>query len=1215
MTSTNSRLKLLQASARQATKNRDWEKAIAIWNQLTADFPSHFPAYVGKANALIAQNELDRAEAIFKQSKNKFPHHIQSFDGLVKVAFRQKNWNKALQQCDTLVKHFPQSEHGYRWQGKIFIELQEFEKAADAFSKLLETHPNNPTGLRGLANINVRQQHWQEVLEVSQVIVEAFPHDLKGQEWQATANFKLGWNERAEAIFHQIIEHHPDEVEGYRGLTRLAVETQQWSLVVDRCRSLVKQFPHYLQGYLWQGTAFLELGRFEQSTTLYETLTQQYEDHPHGYQGLAQVAMRCGKWQEALQYWNTLIKRFPTHVAGYLGKCNALENLGQLTAIDQVCEQAIKQCPEAAVLYQRMGDAHRRTLDTASAEKAYRRGLAMQPGHYVLHLRLADLLLVSGHHAECIALLNIAIKLNSAEPRGYQALATALFEKGEIKASLGALTQGIKANPRNPAAYTNLAHFHWLWENETKLAWKNLDKAIELAPFYMPAYIQKAEMLAQLGRVKSARLMFEQLIEQFQHKPNGYIGLAQLEASNGNYRQAIDLYKIVLDRFPQQKLSVAQALTQVLMQIGALSEAEKIYQQLKREYANRHEGSFGLGLIAERRLQWNTALEIWATINRKFPNVVAAYNRRANLLIQLGDLKKAQDILTQLCQRHAVAHLWQARAKFRNSQYDEALKHLQDASEKGFFVAANRQILLLALRIGKAQEIDRVSQFFWNRKLTLCSSQVFEALCHAQCQLNRGTLQEAWQVYLAIFSTEYGRNRRLVTSPLPTDPIVFVIFLLSLAKAAVKQSDVKLFNATVTHVQENQLAFECQPDLLSYLYLIKGTFLDAQHSQATDGRTETVVIERSNSKRTPVELSDILQYSLALNPNNRTTMTLIQQRLQQQWKKPLLGSVVASDTTSQAVESAIMLISCQKNIERIHALRCHLYSKMDMAYYFVVGDSQMNEEWRLEDDILYVKAADNYESLSRKVLKAYEFFYCCSQFKGVWKLDDDCWINSIEQFQVLTRWVENKSFQHYLGRVNGIVLGRSWHFTKCASSETNTRPYSLAVNAQYCAGGSGYYLSRDALKILFEHTYKYPDSLFGELYEDVMVGKILSTYEIKPYPLNLVSLNLIKTEYDPRWQSATVESLYEDAEQLLKDHDLERAVGCYHKILMIEADQPVTTYLRLLAWLKEIDQQEALALAHIVHKKFPDFLESVDELWKGAQLDDNRPYALKNSAQ
>ncbi|HEX7905860.1 MAG TPA: glycosyltransferase [Chitinophagaceae bacterium] len=187
------------------------------------------------------------------------------------------------------------------------------------------------------------------------------------------------------------------------------------------------------------------------------------------------------------------------------------------------------------------------------------------------------------------------------------------------------------------------------------------------------------------------------------------------------------------------------------------------------------------------------------------------------------------------------------------------------------------------------------------------------------------------------------------------------------------------------------------------------------------------------------------------------------------------------------------IITCKKNIEKANRIRDTWAKELlgqGIKYYFIIGDPSFSHTYE-QGDTLYVNCADSYENLSQKVALFYEYVYVNTSFDYVFKIDDDCYIN-IENIYSTYFWKYN-----YCGRIVATQeddLNRTWHFGKCENAFLNITPYNGEYIGPWCGGGFGYFLSRNALAVL----YQKKEQICNELYEDKAIGDALRQMDILP---------------------------------------------------------------------------------------------------------------------
>ena len=92
-------------------------------------------------------------------------------------------------------------------------------------------------------------------------------------------------------------------------------------------------------------------------------------------------------------------------------------------------------------------------------------------------------------------------------------------------------------------------------------------------------------------------------------------------------------------------------------------------------------------------------------------------------------------------------------------------------------------------------------------------------------------------------------------------------------------------------------------------------------------------------------------------------------------------------------EFIMLIMNCKKYMKKA-LFQKHTWLKTIptyLKYYHVIGDESLETAYKFdnENNILWVKVADDYNSLPKKVISDYEAVYDNFNFKYLFKTDDD----------------------------------------------------------------------------------------------------------------------------------------------------------------------------------------------------------------------------------
>ena len=168
-----------------------------------------------------------------------------------------------------------------------------------------------------------------------------------------------------------------------------------------------------------------------------------------------------------------------------------------------------------------------------------------------------------------------------------------------------------------------------------------------------------------------------------------------------------------------------------------------------------------------------------------------------------------------------------------------------------------------------------------------------------------------------------------------------------------------------------------------------------------------------------------------------------------------------------------------------------------LIYYHVIGDETLDTDFKFDNEsrILWLKVADDYNSLPKKVMAAYKAISDTFQFKYILKTDDDQILVNDKFFDTINKILTTtKPLIHYGGYIVDVPKPYLSQYYKI-HSELPT--YLPILQTKYCSGRF-YFLSKNAIANLISKR----ESIEKEYLEDYAVGFNLDPF----YKNNMLSL-------------------------------------------------------------------------------------------------------------
>jgi len=181
----------------------------------------------------------------------------------------------------------------------------------------------------------------------------------------------------------------------------------------------------------------------------------------------------------------------------------------------------------------------------------------------------------------------------------------------------------------------------------------------------------------------------------------------------------------------------------------------------------------------------------------------------------------------------------------------------------------------------------------------------------------------------------------------------------------------------------------------------------------------------------------------------------------------------------------LLIMNCKKYADKAAYQKQTWLSEVPgfLRFYHVIGDESLDGAFTFDDTdhVLWVKVADDYNSLPKKVIRAYQAVYDTFSFKYVFKTDDDQTLTNPRFFETLVNIVSNKLPKtHYGGHRVNIQQPYLSEYHRIHPELPKHLPL---LPTQYCSGRF-YFLSRSAISNLLGKREK----IDNEYLEDYAIG-------------------------------------------------------------------------------------------------------------------------------
>ena len=269
------------------------------------------------------------------------------------------------------------------------------------------------------------------------------------------------------------------------------------------------------------------------------------------------------------------------------------------TAIAEIREQFLD-----AYSFLRAGLANQNTGDHKGAERAFRRGLELEPENAELRNALGWSLFQDGRPAEAIVEYRRALAANPRSVKTHNNLALALVELGRLAEAADHFRKSLELEPK-AEIFSDLG-FVMARLGESAQATALYRKALELDPSCASAHLNLAVVAVQAGDFAAAEAHYRQALPG-RPQAETYNGLGFVLMRQGRFAEARAEFQRAIERDPTFAPSYTN-LAEAWLREGKLEEAEAWYRRslAVKPSAAAHNG---LGTVLRERGRSTEAAE------------------------------------------------------------------------------------------------------------------------------------------------------------------------------------------------------------------------------------------------------------------------------------------------------------------------------------------------------------------------------------------------------------------------------------------------------------------------------------------------------------------------------------------------------------------------------------------------------------------------------
>jgi tetratricopeptide (TPR) repeat protein len=303
----------------------------------------------------------------------------------------------------------------------------------------------------------------------------------------------------------------------------------------------------------------------------------------------------------SIQYFNQVIRSKPWMAEPYFYRAVAKLSLDDFQGAEEDCSLCLVRNPFYTLAYYARGIARQSMEMYEDAIKDYKRGLELRPNDRPMMANMAIAHLQNKNYDEAE---NAFGELISAYP----------------KLSMGYLTRGAM----------------YLEKGDTVLALADLDKAIDIDPYYAPCYGNRAILLYQTGHIKDALADLNEAIRLNTRESGYYINRGLVRYEMNDLRGAMADYDQVI-AMDSRNLIARFNRGLLRFQVGDNNRAIEDFDVIIEQEPDNYMAYYNRALLSMEVGEFANAVHNLNVVLEQYPNFIPGYFSRSEAKRKLND--------------------------------------------------------------------------------------------------------------------------------------------------------------------------------------------------------------------------------------------------------------------------------------------------------------------------------------------------------------------------------------------------------------------------------------------------------------------------------------------------------------------------------------------------------------------------------------------------
>lgn len=563
--------------------------------------------------------------------------------------------------------------------GEAFLVEGKLKEARDAFSVALSKDRSSVPAQLGMAKMFAIDQRFEEASKIADEILAQDPNSADAVLIKADLLHDTGNVEASKGMYRKAIELRPLSGKAYFNLVPVLLrerDIEGASKLVAQLKKLSPRTP--TAQYLDAVVAFAQNDKLRAREALRDVLKGSPEYGPALLLAGA-TEHDLGSYLQAEEYLRKVVKNAPNESYPRRLLVSTYVKSGQSAKAREALAPMLEKWPNEPSTYVVAGEVAVATQDMAKATEYFQKAVTLDPKNATSRTRLGQARLLSGDIQRAVQDLEDA---STSDPNQFEAdiaLVTHYLKEKQLDKAALKVESLTKKQPNHPITH-NLRGLVMLSKGDRAGGRASFEKALEVAPTYLPAAHNLASLDLQDRKIQEARKRYELVIEKDPKHEDANLTLLSLLQRTG--APASELERVIDKWIGANPSSSAARLTKVnyLVQMGDKARALDAAKQAQAALPNDLQVLEATGRAQIAAGEYDQAISSFGKLATQSPKNTGPWVAQAEAFIGSKDwsgarsaFRKALDIQPDLI----LVRQGLVQVAIRAEKYDEALSEAQ----------------------------------------------------------------------------------------------------------------------------------------------------------------------------------------------------------------------------------------------------------------------------------------------------------------------------------------------------------------------------------------------------------------------------------------------------------------------------------------------------------------------------------------------------------